>query len=91
MLAAVKRFFVFLGRSDCRVKPLRIQRRPFQDRNRELSRAEYDRLLAAAYARGQERLALLEAVCATGIHVSEVRCLTVEAAHQARADGLFEG
>lgn len=81
MLAALNGFFHFLGRDDCQVKFLKVQRRLFRDAGRELTRPEYERLLAAAQSRGQERLALLmEAICATGIRVSEVKYITVEAA-----------
>ena len=68
MLAALNGFFHFLGREDCRVKFLKVQRRLFRDPGRELTRPVYERLLATAQSRGQERLALLmEAICATGI------------------------
>ena len=83
MLAALNGFFHFLGRDDCQVKFLKVQRRLFRDAGRELTRPEYERLLAAAQSRGQERLALLmEAICATGIRVSEVKYITVEAARR---------
>lgn len=92
MLAALNGLFRFLGWEDCRVKFLKIQRRLFRDAARELTRPEYDRLLSAARERGQERLALLmEAICATGIRVSEVRYLTVEAAQRGRADISLKG
>ena len=92
MLAALNGFFRFLGREDCRVKFLKIQRRLFRDAGRELTRPEYERLLAAAQSRSQERLALMmEAICATGIRVSEVRYLTVEAARQGRAEISLKG
>ena len=68
MLAALNGLFHFLGWDECRAKFLKVQRRLFRDAGRELTRQEYERLLAAARARGQERLALLmEAICATGI------------------------
>ena len=87
MLAAVNGFFRFTGREDCRVKFLKVQRRLFRDAGRELTRDEYERLLAAAGNSGQRRLELLmEAICATGIRVSEVRYLTVEAARRGRAE-----
>ena len=92
MLASLNGFFRFLGREDCRVKFLKIQRRLFRDAGRELTRPEYERLLSAAQSRGQERLALLmETICATGIRVSEVKYITVEAARQGRADISLKG
>ena len=92
MVAAVNRFFIALGWEDCRVKALRIQRRLFRDDRRELTREEYERLLTAAHGLGRERLALLlETICATGIRVSEVKYITVEAAHAGRAEISLKG
>lgn len=87
MLAAVNSLFRFLGWEECCVKFLKVQRQLFRDQSRVLTRPEYDRLLEAAHAGGQERLALLmEAICSTGVRVSEVRYLTVEAAQAGRAE-----
>lgn len=92
MLAALNAFFRFAGLEGARVKYLKIQRRLFRDNGRELTRTEYDRLLEMARALGQERLALLmETVCATGIRVSEVRYITVEAARFGRAEIALKG
>ena len=91
-LAAVNRFLVFLGWPAFRVKPLRIQRRLFRDDSRELTRAEYLRLLETARALGRERLALLmETICATGIRVSEVQNITVEAARRGKTEIALKG
>lgn len=91
-LSALNGLFRFLGWEDCRAKFLKIQRRLFRDRSRELTRPDYERLIAAARERGQERLALLmESICATGIRVSEVRYITVEAARQGRAEIHLKG
>ena len=63
-----------------------IQRQIFRDSARELTKEEYDRLLAAARESDQERLALImETLCATGVRVSELRYITVEAALAGRA------
>ena len=92
MVAAVNQFFTFLGWEDCKVKALKIQRRLFRDDRRELTREEYQRLLDAAHGLGRERLALLlETICATGIRVSEVKYITVEAAHAGRAEISLKG
>ena len=92
MVAAVNKFFSLCGWADCRVKALRLQRRLFREEGRELTRREYDRLLAAARRSGKRRLELLmEAICATGIRVSEVKYLTVEAARAGRTEINLKG
>lgn len=91
-LSAVNSLFRFLGREGCRVKLLKLQRRAFRETSRELTQREYRRLLAAARERGRERLELLlETICATGIRVSEVRYITVEAARRGRTDIAVKG
>lgn len=68
MLAAVNRFLTFLGRNDLRLRPLKIQRALFLPADKELTRAEYIRLVRAAQSRDNQRLALvLQTICATGI------------------------
>ena len=91
-LAALNAFFHFAGWEECRVKALRIQRRLFREPGRELTRAEYDRLLETARAQGQERLALLmETICSAGLRVSELRYITVEAAGAGRTEISLKG
>lgn len=91
MLAALNSLFRFLG-WDIRVKFLKIQRKLFRDQARELTREEYDLLVSTARDSKKERLALLmEAICATGVRVSEVRYLTVEAAQRGRAEITLKG
>ena len=89
MLVALNRFFIYHGWCDCRVALLRVQRRVFRDEGRELTREEYERLVETALGTGRDRLALvIETICATGIRVSELRYITVEAA---RCGQLFFG
>lgn len=91
-LSALNGLLSFLGLKECRVRFLKIQRRIFRDVSRELTRDEYHRLVEAAKARGQDRLGLLmETICATGIRVSEVRYITVEAAQRGRTDVSLKG
>lgn len=92
MLSALNSLLDFLGLMDCRVKILKIQRRMFRDSSRDLTRSDYDVLTATARSKGKERLALLmEAICATGIRVSEVKYLTVEAAREGRTEISLKG
>ena len=92
MLSALNGLLDFLGLGDCRVKFLKLQRRMFRDDSRDLTRSDYDALTAAARAQGKARLALLmETICATGIRVSEVRYITVEAAKDGRAEIALKG
>ena len=91
-LTALDRFLHFLGQADCKVKHLKIQRQLFREDGRELNRREYDQLLAAARSAGRERLALLmESICGTGIRVSEVKYLTVEAARRGKVEVALKG
>ena len=74
------------------MRTLRIQRKLFRRQERELTREEYEQLVQTAQRKGQERLALLlEAITATGIRVSEVKYLTVEAARAGRAEISLKG
>ena len=92
MLSALNGLFRFLNWNDCRVKFLKLQSQLFRDAGRELTRPEYEQLLASAKERGQERLALvIETICATGIRVSEVRYISVEAARRGRAEIALKG
>ena len=91
-LTALDRLFGFLGWEGCKVKHLKVQRRLFREPGKELTREEYERLVIAARTTGKARLALLlEAICATGIRVSEVRYLTVEAARMGKAEISLKG
>lgn len=79
-LAALNGLFSFLGWRECRVKPLRRQRELFRDKGRELDKGEYLRLLAAAKRRENWRLYyLMETLASTGMRVSELRFVTVQA------------
>lgn len=78
MLASVNSLLTFLGWEACRVKNLRCQRQTYCAEEKELTKAEYMRLLAASQK--QTRLNLvLQTICSTGIRVSELRYFTVEA------------
>lgn len=91
-LTAIDRFLDFIGRSECKVKHLKLQRRLFRDDTRELTKREYERLIETAKELGKQRLSLLmEAICSTGIRVSEVQYLTVEAAQRGKAEIRMKG
>ena len=80
ILAAVNGFLKHMGWNDLLVKPLKIQRTMFQDERRELTQAEYKRLVNAAEMAGNRRLSLVvQTICATGIRVSELQFITVDA------------
>ena len=86
MLASIHAFLRFCGRMDMSVKQFRVQRQAYLPESRELSREEYQRLVQAARQQGKRRLCcLLQTICATGIRVSEVAFITVEAVRQGEA------
>ena len=91
-VAALNRLFDFLGMPECALKSVKVQRQIFRDESKELTQSEYRRLLAAARGRRNERLLLvMEAICSTGIRVSELRFFTVEAVRLGRVEVTNKG
>jgi len=89
MLSSINSFFEHNEWYELRVRSLKIQKRIFADKDKELSKAEYERLLKAAKRKNNEQLNLLmQTICSTGIRVSELRAVTVSAikARQATID-----
>ena len=86
MLASINSLFSFLGWHDLRVKSLKLQQQVFCPEEKELTKAEYTRLCRAAERKHNERLNLiLQTICGTGIRVSELQYITVEAVKHSEA------
>lgn len=77
MLASLNSLLDFLGWSDCKVKAIKQQKKVYCAEEKELSKAEYMRLLEAAKKKPQLQL-VMQTICGTGIRVSELRFFTVE-------------
>lgn len=92
MLAALNQFFDFLDWHECKIKELKIQKKVFLEESKELSKVEYKRLVRTARKQQNERLyTLLQAICSTGIRVSEHRYITVEAVKEGYAQIFNKG
>ena len=92
MLAAINGFLSFMGYPEHKVRPVKIQRQIFCSTEKELTKAEYFRLIAAAKKKGNERLALvIQTICGTGIRVSELQFITAEAVRTGRAEVYCKG
>ncbi len=92
MLVAINCFLRTAGCEECAVKTFKVQREAFRPRERELSREEYIRLLLTAKKKGRVRLCLImQAICATGIRISELPFITVEALETRRAQVSLKG
>lgn len=92
MLASVNGLLTFAGHSEWRAKFLKRQRAAFCDERRELRRAEYEKLVATARREKKTRLTLMmETICSTGIRVSELAFVTVEAVRAGRAELMLKG
>ena len=86
MLAALNSFLRFCGRPDLCVRQFKMQRQAYCSEEKELTRTEYLRLLQAAEQRHNERLNLIiQTICGTGIRVSELQFITVEALRRGEA------
>ncbi len=80
MLAAINSFFKFVGWYDCCVKQFKVQRKTYCSEESELTKQEYIALVHTAEHKKNERLSLLiQTICGTGIRVSELEFITVEA------------
>ena len=92
MIAAVNCFLRFCGRHDLCVKQFKIQREAYCSEERELTRAEYIRLIETARLKRNERLNLIiQTICGTGIRVSELQYITVEAVRRGEATVSCKG
>ena len=92
MLASINSLFSFLGWHDLKVKTIKIQQQIFCPEEKELTKAEYTRLVNTAKANHNERLCLiLQTICGTGIRVSELQFITVEAAKRGEATVSCKG
>ena len=92
MLAAVNSFLRVIRCEDCAVKFFKVQSTAFRAKERELTREEYIRLVEAAKKKGKKCLSLImQTICATGIRISELRFITVEALHVRKATVSLKG
>lgn len=92
MLASLNSLFMFLGWSDCRAKSIKLQRQVYCSKERELTKAEYTKLVNTAKKKGNERLNLiLQTICGMGIRVSELQYITVEVVRNGEAVVSLKG
>ena len=83
MLASLNSFLRFISEPACCVRQIKVQRQIFRREERELTAAEYRRLLQAA---GDTRLSLvIQTICCTGIRISELQYITAEAVRAGKA------
>lgn len=88
MIAAVNGFVDFMGRPDWRIRPFKVQKKVYSPEERELTKAEYLRLLQVS---GERLSLILQTICGTGIRVSELRFITVDAARRGEAEVSCKG
>ena len=92
MLASLHKLFDVLGWTDCKVKTMKVQRQVFCSEEKELTKAEYTRLCRTAERKHNKRLCLiLQTICGTGIRVSELPFITVEAVRRGEATVSLKG
>lgn len=91
-ICSLNGFFAYIGRLDLKMKSLKLQRKIFCQGEKELTKAEYEKLLKAALAKKNERLYLImQTICATGIRVSELPYITYEAVYSGQAQVKLKG
>ncbi len=86
ILSSLNSLFIYMNRYDLKVKTLKIQRKIFADKEKELTKVEYERLLNAAKSGNNERLYyLMQTLASTGLRVSEIKHVTREAVFAGQA------
>lgn len=86
VIASLNCLFSFIGQHDCKLKSIKLQRQIFRSEDKELSKTEYIRLINTANRKGNERLSLvIQTICGTGIRISELQFITVEAVKNSEA------
>lgn len=92
MIAAVNSFLRYVGRHELCIKQFKIQKTAYSPEEKELSVAEFHSLIKAAEENKKERLSLvIQTICGTGIRVSELQYLTVEAVQKGEATVSCKG
>ena len=92
MLASINSLFDFLGWIDLKVKSIKLQQQIYCPEEKELTRAEYERLCRTAERNHNQRLNLiLQTICGTGIRVSELQFITIEAVKNGEAVVSLKG
>ncbi len=92
IIASINKFFEFIGKYECRLKIIKLQRQIYCPEEKELTRAEYERLVRTAKQKGNERLNLIiQTICGTGIRVSELQFITVQAVRKGEAVVSLKG
>ena len=87
VLSSLNSFFEYNDWHGLKVKMLKIQKQIFAERSKELTKAEYERLLVAAKQKKNERLYyLMQTICSSGIRVSELSAITIEAVRNHKAN-----
>lgn len=86
MIAAVNSFLRYAGWHELCIKQFKIQKTAYSPEEKELSEAEFHTLIRTAEKKQKERLSLvIQTICGTGIRVSELQYLTVEAVRRGEA------
>lgn len=92
MLSSINSFFTYLEWFELKVKTLKKQKELFIKEEKELTKAEYERLLDAARSKKNKRIYyIMQTICATGIRISELRFITTEAIRMQRAEVRCKG
>ena len=86
MLSSLNSLFAFLGWNELKVKTLKIQQQLFVSQEKELSKAEYEKLLGAAKRKNNDKMYyLMQTICSTGLRISELEYITCDAIEREQA------
>ena len=91
-ISSINSFFSFLGHQELKIKKIIIQKQIFALSEKELLKEDYLQLLTAAKQKKNKRLYyIIQTICSTGIRVSEIKNITVDAINKGIANITNKG
>lgn len=86
VISSLNSFFEFCGWNELKVKTVKVQKQIFESSEKQLTKGEYERLLQVAEKKSYKLFLLMQCICATGLRVSELKFITVEAVSVGKAE-----
>ena len=91
-IISINAYFKYLGQIEYKMKLLKVQRKFFRESANDLKKEDYKKMIYTAKRLGKRRLLLImETICTTGIRVSELKYITLNAIQEGKTEIFLKG